>query len=294
MNVNSFCNYLEEIGLIDGNSLNPFLLLFSHAIQSKSKASGKIDNIYESVLCSYLKKILQVERNFRIFSQKVVDRFKVNLGRKRNLGVVFVCGLLNNKILLSKKCFFSKLESVKDFRRQNKDNIKYKESNNIKNTNSNGKKEKMQQRKTKKNKCGTEQTTVNLDDLSKSNGFSVLKNTNKRHKNNELDSQSFISRSSSLIKTRNVENEDRTKYTDVSYSRINSNLNYTFDYIQENERNKNDKNFSKEKLLNKRKNELIFKLRKEHSILFKRNKHSDKKSKSIKNIVSYTNLKKIY
>ena len=109
MNVNSFCNYLEEIGLIDGNSLNPFLLLFSHAIQSKSKASGKIDNIYESVLCSYLKKILQVERNFRIFSQKVVDRFKVNLGRKRNLGVVFVCGLLNNKILFIKKCFFSKL-----------------------------------------------------------------------------------------------------------------------------------------------------------------------------------------
>ena len=85
--IQNLCNYLEELGIVDKKSITPFLSLYTKEINkninnidfddSNSK-SNSIILILENVLCSYLKKIFNIEKNYRIFSHKIIEKFKQN------------------------------------------------------------------------------------------------------------------------------------------------------------------------------------------------------------------------
>ena len=61
MNIQNFCNYLEQIGMIDQNSINNFLSIFSLISQKKKlNNNNKIStsSIYVNSLSTYLKHLL--------------------------------------------------------------------------------------------------------------------------------------------------------------------------------------------------------------------------------------------
>ena len=85
IHIQNICNYLEEIGIIDKISVNSFLKLYSYAISKINNNNFNNINpnysssaIFENVLCAYLKKIFTIEKNFLIFSNKIINRFKEN------------------------------------------------------------------------------------------------------------------------------------------------------------------------------------------------------------------------
>ena len=85
IHIRNICNYLEEIGIIDQISINSFLKLYSYAISKTNEnnynnrnPNNNSSTIFENVLCAYLKKIFTIEKNFHIFSNKIINRFKEN------------------------------------------------------------------------------------------------------------------------------------------------------------------------------------------------------------------------
>ena len=107
--IQNLCNYLEEVGIIDQKSVTPFLTLYSHAVNINNNYAQNENpfypnnkyfniNIYENVLCSYLKKIFNVEKNFQIFSRKIIDKFKQNYLIKQYNGLVLLFNILLKKI----------------------------------------------------------------------------------------------------------------------------------------------------------------------------------------------------
>ena len=100
LTIHHLCYYLEEIGIIDQASVTPFLSLYSFSLnQSKKTNSSKIINpkIFENVLCAYLKKIFSVEKNFIIFSNKIISKFKQHFMVKQYNGLTLLFSILSKK-----------------------------------------------------------------------------------------------------------------------------------------------------------------------------------------------------
>ena len=91
LTIHHLCYYLEEIGIIDQTSLPPFLSLYSFVL-NKNKENGnrskKPQNIFENVLCAYLKKIFSVEKNYKIFSNKIISKFQQHFILKQYNGII--------------------------------------------------------------------------------------------------------------------------------------------------------------------------------------------------------------
>ena len=68
LNIHHLCFHLEEIGIIDQNSLNLFLSLYSFVINN-NKENDKANiltqlspTVFENILCAYLKKYFQLKK----------------------------------------------------------------------------------------------------------------------------------------------------------------------------------------------------------------------------------------
>ena len=105
LTIHHLCYYLEEIGIIDQASLPPFLSLYSFVL-NKNKENGnrskKHQNIFENVLCAYLKKIFSVEKNYKIFSNKIITKFQQHFILKQYNGIILLFTILRKNLNSSK------------------------------------------------------------------------------------------------------------------------------------------------------------------------------------------------
>ena len=97
LTIHHLCYYLEEIGIIDQASVKAFLSLYTFALNKSKKTNLNTPNIYENVLCAYLKKIFSVEKNFLIFSNKIISKFKQYFMIKQYNGLTLLFSLLSKK-----------------------------------------------------------------------------------------------------------------------------------------------------------------------------------------------------
>ena len=126
--IQNLCNYLEELGIVDKKSITPFLSLYSKEINrninnidfddSNSK-SDSIILILENVLCSYLKKIFNIEKNYRIFSHKIIEKFKQNYLIKQ-YNVLFLLFFIFTKRI--KYSIFNSYYTIKQYIQEEKTN----------------------------------------------------------------------------------------------------------------------------------------------------------------------------
>ena len=112
LTIHHLCYYLEEIGIIDQTSLPPFLSLYSFVL-NKNKENENINkkshNIFENVLCAYLKKIFSVEKNYKIFSNKIITKFKQQFLLKQYNGITLLFAILRKNLISSKIQSYYKL-----------------------------------------------------------------------------------------------------------------------------------------------------------------------------------------
>ena len=126
--IQNLCNYLEELGIVDQKSITPFLSLYSKAINNyiinndTEDYNNKLESniaLFENVLCSYLKKIFHIEKNYKTFSHKIIDKFKQNFLIKQYNGLFLLFYIFSKKIKYSvinsfyniKQYIFNKNES---------------------------------------------------------------------------------------------------------------------------------------------------------------------------------------
>ena len=102
LTIQNLCNYLEQLGVVDQKSISPFLSLYNSAV-NKNVIEYDDDNnnfinasVFENVLCSYLKKIFEVKKNFKIFSHKIIEKFKQNM-LKNKYNSLFILFLILSK-----------------------------------------------------------------------------------------------------------------------------------------------------------------------------------------------------
>ena len=108
--IHNLCNYLGELGIVDKKSINPFLSLYNKVI-NKSTNYNDSDNyhtktesnimILEIVLCSYLKKIFSIDKNYSIFSHKIIEKFKQNYLIKHYNGLLILFIIISKRIKYS-------------------------------------------------------------------------------------------------------------------------------------------------------------------------------------------------
>ena len=110
ISIQNFCNYLEELGIVDKKSITPFLSLYAKAMNKNMNYINIYDNnskdefnnsILENVLCSYLKKIFNIEKNFKIFSHKIIEKFKQNFLIKQYNGLFLLFYIISKQIKFS-------------------------------------------------------------------------------------------------------------------------------------------------------------------------------------------------
>lgn len=254
LTIHHLCYYLEEIGIIDQASITPFLSLYSYAlnkskkVQPESKSNTVSPNIFANILCAYLKKIFSVEKNFLIFSNKIITKFKQHFVIKQYNGLTLLFSLL------SKKYNSFKIHSL--FKIINK------EDNNYANIN-------------KHNIIAHNKT---YDNTYENMNINSSKNYILFSKEKKTSFDSF--RIKHLKKKRN-ENESKTERFNKSLDYIKINPNYTNNYTipSTNSRNnsglrRNNKNIQ----LEYQKKQFLSKIKREHMVKFKRN-NSDKKLK---------------
>ena len=120
MTIHNLCYYLEEIGIIDQTSLSPFLSLYSF-VTNKNKQNNTSNlptkpsiQIFENILCAYLKKIFSVEKNYKIFSNKIINKFKQLFTIKQYNGLLLLFSLLSKKLNSFKIQSFYKIYNKKE------------------------------------------------------------------------------------------------------------------------------------------------------------------------------------
>ena len=110
INIQNLCNYLEELGIVDQKSITPFLSLYSKKVNNyfncndSEQYNGKLESniiIFEKVLCSYLKKIFNIEKNYKTFSHKIIEKFRKNILIKQYNGFFLLFYILSKKIKYS-------------------------------------------------------------------------------------------------------------------------------------------------------------------------------------------------
>ena len=107
--IQNLCNYLEELGIVDKKSVTPFLSLYSKAINkniishfyNNSEYSETNIIIFENILCSYLKKIFNIEKNYKIFSHKIIEKFRQNFLIKQYNSLFLLFTIFTKRIKIS-------------------------------------------------------------------------------------------------------------------------------------------------------------------------------------------------
>ena len=136
MNIQNFCNYLEQIGMIDQNSINNFLSIFSLISQKKKlNNNNKIStsSIYVNALSSYLKNILSIDDNFKIFAHKIIKKYSQNLLIKQYSSINTMIIIFTNRLNIEKYSCFLHLKKISDLKIRNKRNFDIKKSLSLQN-----------------------------------------------------------------------------------------------------------------------------------------------------------------
>ena len=116
LTIQNLCTYLEQLGIIDQKSISPFLSLYSKAINKNGIEYDDDNNnfinisIFENVLCSYLKKIFEVKKNFKIFSHKIIEKFKQNILKNKYKCIFILFLILSKRIKIYFMDFYCKLK----------------------------------------------------------------------------------------------------------------------------------------------------------------------------------------
>ena len=137
LTIHHLCYYLEEIGIIDQTSLPPFLSLYSFVLNKNKENENrnkKFQNIFENVLCAYLKKIFSVEKNYKIFSNKIITKFKQHFILKQYNGITLLFAILRKNLNSSKIQSYYKLLKNNNNQKTNssfQDDTTFNENNNI-------------------------------------------------------------------------------------------------------------------------------------------------------------------
>ena len=138
MNIQNFCNYLEQIGMIDQNSINNFLSIFSFISQKKTLNNNlkiSTSSIYVNALSSYLKHILSIDDNFKIFAHKIIKKYSQNLLIKQYSSINTMFIIFTNRLNIEKFSCFLHLKKFSDMKKiiRNKRNIDIKKSLSLQN-----------------------------------------------------------------------------------------------------------------------------------------------------------------
>lgn len=249
MTIHHLCYYLEEIGIIDQSSITPFLSLYSFALnKSKEKenlntntSTKKSSITFENILCAYLKKIFSIEKNYKIFSNKIINKFKQHFMLKQYNGLILLFSILNKVLQSYKIQSFYKIINMK------KENF----STNL-NTYNNI---------YTYNNINSPSNKINLMHEKKTSFDSFrIKHLKKNKKENDESKSEILNKSVDFIKIKkNYNNND----TIPSINKSKNNNTYA-----------NDKNIQ----LEFKKKQFLSKLKREHIVKFKRtNSNSAKK-----------------
>ena len=248
LTIQHLCFYLEDIGIIDQASISPFLSLYSFAANKLKENTGSNNQkrnsliLFENALCAYLKKIFSFEKNYKIFSNKIINKFKQHFMIKQYNGLTLLF------IILSKKLNLFKIQSFyKILKKQEEINITNLITNNNVYSNSN--------------------TYTNINSQRNTN------NNFKERQNKILNSY----RKNKFLKNRNEENKYDIINKSLDFIKLNNNqINYNSpSSISKNSHIKNIQ-------LEFHKKQFLSKIKREHIVKFKRsNSNSAKKLKKI-------------
>ena len=252
--IKHLCYYLEEIGVIDQNSINPFLSLYSFAmnrnkeINSNSNNTAKRScNLFESVLCAYLKKIFSVDKNFKIFSNKIINKFKQQIMLRQYNGFILLFSIISKKYMpLKILSFYSILRNNKNKNKNLNPKHKPYEMNNI-------------------------SSPAVKKESKKKKSFDGFRSKNKNNNKNENRNSTFntfntsktdiFNKSLDFIKLNNIYSTNNTlswhSRNNMTISSFNKNLNIQLEF---------------------QKKQILSRIRREHNVKFKRsNSNSAKK-----------------
>ena len=146
--IQNLCYYLEELGIVDKKSITPFLSLYSKTINyylnindsnDSNGFNGNLESnilIFENVLCSYLRKIFNIDKNYKTFSHKIIEKFKQNILIKQYKGLFLLFYIISIRTKYSvirsfyniKQYVFNKDESITS---RNQNNFPFKKDNNV-------------------------------------------------------------------------------------------------------------------------------------------------------------------
>ena len=251
LTIHHLCYYLEEIGIIDQASITPFLSLYSFALK-KSKEKENINSntptkkspiSFENILCAYLKKIFSIEKNYKIFSNKIISKFKQHFMVKQYNGLTLLFSILKKIITSYKIESFYKIIANK---KEKETNFKSLTTCNY-TTNT------------------TERFTYPHEKKTSFDSFRIKHMKKNKREKNESKSE-FLNKSVDYIKIKN-NNNNYNSDTIPSLSKRNSY--YPF--------YGNDKNIQ----LEFKKKQFLSKLKREHIVKFKRSRsNSTKKLKT--------------
>ena len=124
ISIQNLCNYLEELGIVDKKSINPFLSLYTKEINNNiniidfdddNSKSDSNNLILENVLCLYLKKIFNIEKNYKIFSHKIISKFRQNYLIKQYNSLFLLFLIISKKIKYS---IFKSFYNIKQFNQE--------------------------------------------------------------------------------------------------------------------------------------------------------------------------------
>ena len=276
ISIQNFCNYLEELGIVDKKSITPFLSLYAKEMDNNINDISLDDSnskeefnsfIFENVLCSYLKKIFNTEKNFKIFSHKIIEKFKQNYLIKQYNGLFLIFYIISKQIKYSainsyfiiKQLFQRKFINKGINQNSNKkDKLIYK------------KYIKFQKYKNEINN-DTDIQNIFLNNIENGNGF-----YNNDFENMYKESNAKSNKKKKIVNFRNESNFNN--YTQKAKS-LNNSINYMKRMlIQQNAVQKKNNSKTKRSNVNNynniqfenKKNQFLSRIKKEHSIAFKK------------------------
>ena len=266
LTIHHLCCYLEEIGIIDQTSLAAFLSIYSLAINKNKQKNISNNNIVknnmnnfnkspvklESILCAYLKKIFSIEKNYKIFSNKIINKFKQKYILKQYNGISLLFSILKKVYNSYKIHSFYKILNIKKKEKIKKENNIEFNNSRINITSALDKNDNSQEKKL-------------FADSFRIKHLRRINNNKENNKNNNNKSDIF-NKSEDFLRIKN----------DVSF---NNSLQNTLQYIDSKNKsnnnskvNKNIKNIQ----LEFKKKQFMSKIRREHTVKFKRSKSFNK------------------
>ena len=243
LTIHHLCFYLEDIGIIDQASISAFLSLYSFAsnkIKENTNSNFKKNSlfIFENTLCAYLKKIFSFEKNFKIFSNKIISKFKQHFMIKQYNGLTLLFTILSKQLNLFKIQSFYKI-----LKKQEEINI----SNLI--------------------------TSNNNNAYSRSNTYTNI-NSPKNNNNLKINKKKILdsNRIKKILNNRNEDNKYDAFNKSFDFLKINNNI-FNTTLPSSISRNSQAKNIQ----LEFHKKQFLSKIKREHIVKFKRSESNSAK-----------------